>query len=158
MDSHFVREIQNRVDPGDELWCLGDLCGPPTQIENLRKRLASIPCDVHWIKGNHDTHPEAISDLAEFHGQRVELHLDRDKRDGHPMKLVLDHYPMRSWNARHHGSIHLHGHVHGQIQNGYIRRADVGVDTDRWEMAYGGISQKKIVDTLMKIPAPKHRG
>lgn len=157
MDSHFVREINNRVDPSDELWCLGDLCGPPTQIDNLRARLASIPGEIHWIKGNHDTDPEAVSDLAEFHGQRVEMTLDEEKKDGYPMMLVLDHYPMKSWNGRYHGSLQLHGHVHGQTDNSGIRRADVGVDTDRWDWAYGGISQEDVVSKLTEIPAPKHR-
>lgn len=157
MDSHFLREMNNTLSSGDEIWCLGDLCGPRTRIDNLRACLSEIPCEVHWIKGNHDPDPEAVSDLAEFHGQRVEMHTSEKQRDGHDLKLVLDHYPMHSWNARYHGAIQLHGHVHGQIDNHGMRRGDVGVDTDGWDMAYDGISQRDITDKLMKIPAPKHR-
>jgi calcineurin-like phosphoesterase family protein len=157
MDDHFVRELQGNLSPGDELWCLGDMSGPPTQIENLRARLASIPCMVHWIEGNHDPDPETVSNLVEFHGHRQEINLEREKRDGYPMKLVLDHYPLHSWSGRYHGSIHLHGHVHGQTDNSGMRRPDIGVDTNRWGRTYDDISEETVVDTLTKIPAPKHR-
>ena len=37
------------------------------------------------------------------------------------MRITLDHYPMLTWNAQHHGSvdapnIHLYGHVHALYQ------------------------------------------
>lgn len=156
MNDHFVREIKERVDPDDEIWCLGDLTGPPTQMENLRKRLASIPCDVHWVKGNHDPDPEPISDLAECHGHRVEFRSSyKDRQDGQRVRIVLDHYPLYTWNGWRHGSIHLHGHVHGGIssENSGKRRADVGVDTNRWPGAYSGISERGVVSKLTRIPA-----
>lgn len=158
MCSHFVREINDRVDLGDEIWCLGDLTGPPTQMDNLRKRLDSIRCDVHWIRGNHDPDPEPISDLTECHGHRVEFLSDhKDRQDGQRVRIVLDHYPLRSWNGHYHGTIQLHGHVHGNLSsaNSGRRRADVGVDTDRWPGAYSGISEKGVVSKLTRIPAPK---
>ena len=31
--------------------------------------------------------------------------------------LVLFHYPLAEWNAGHHGSIQLYGHIHANIAN-----------------------------------------
>ena len=50
----------------------------------------------------------------------------RIKDMGH--KVILSHYPFASWDCKHYGSIHLHGHVHGRPMEGLGRAYDVGVD------------------------------
>src|SRR5262245_66437132 len=45
--------------------------------------------------------------------------------DGH--RLVLCHYPFRSWNKMGKGVIDLHGHSHGKLKE-LPRQYDVGVD------------------------------
>lgn len=42
-------------------------------------------------------------------------------------KIILSHYPMRSWNQQGRGSLHLYGHCHGSIAD-YGRSMDVGID------------------------------
>ena len=42
------------------------------------------------------------------------------------------HFPIHSWNRQHHGSIHLHGHTHGSLDNSHLFRFDMGVDC--WNM------------------------
>lgn len=111
---------------------------------------------MHWIKGNHDPDPETISDLAECHGHRVEFRSEhRDRQDGERVRIVLDHYPMCTWNGWRYGAIQLHGHVHGDMndENSGRRRADVGVDTDRWPGTYSGISERGIVSKITRTPA-----
>jgi calcineurin-like phosphoesterase family protein len=50
--------------------------------------------------------------------------------------IALMHYPMLSWPKSHHGSLMLHGHVHGRREDNErnreagIRRYDVGVDAN----------------------------
>ena len=51
--------------------------------------------------------------------------------DGIKTKLVLFHYPIDSWNRYHHGTLHLHGHTHGNLAD-KPGRCDVGVD--KWSM------------------------
>lgn len=45
--------------------------------------------------------------------------------DGH--RLVLCHYPFRSWNGQHKRALNLHGHSHGRLKP-LLRQYDVGVD------------------------------
>jgi calcineurin-like phosphoesterase family protein len=42
-------------------------------------------------------------------------------------RLVLCHYPLRSWNGMGRGAINLHGHSHGRMAP-LRRQFDVGVD------------------------------
>ena len=47
--------------------------------------------------------------------------------------MTLSHYPILEWNHRHFGSIHIHGHCHGNIDRTYNAlsnelRIDVGFD------------------------------
>jgi calcineurin-like phosphoesterase family protein len=43
------------------------------------------------------------------------------------VRLVLCHYPFRTWNAMAKGAYDLHGHSHGQLKAA-PRQVDVGVD------------------------------
>lgn len=49
---------------------------------------------------------------------------------GYP-PYVLCHYPLREWDRKHYGAIHLHGHSHGNTIWAKGERAlDVGVDSN----------------------------
>lgn len=54
------------------------------------------------------------------------------------INVSLMHYPMMSWPKSHHGSLHLHGHIHSkgdynlQQKNDGILRYDVGVDANNF--------------------------
>ena len=74
----------------------------------------------HLIIGNND--PPAIVALpgwasAQPYGEIV--------ADG--VRLVLCHYPFRTWNGIDRGAMNLHGHSHGRLKP-LPRQADVGVD------------------------------
>lgn len=140
----------------DVLFILGDLGGPRTQTDHVRSLIKRCPAPVRWIMGNHDREawPAALDEYAEHCGDRVEIRTDRaDPRDDHPVFLVLDHYPMASWNRAYHGAVHLHGHVHGRFDNGRLRRFDVGVDS----IGVEPIQESEIIDRALEVDPPKYK-
>lgn len=44
--------------------------------------------------------------------------------------VVMCHYPMVTWNKKHYGAVHLHGHSHGTLQTTAKNRYDIGTDTN----------------------------
>lgn len=117
MDNELIRRWNERVQPGDIVFHLGDFsfARPARYLEQLNGR-------KHLDLGNHDRKRaldlrgwfETISD-----GFR-EIAIGDDF-------VVLCHYALRVWNRSHHGSLHLYGHSHGNLP-GDSQSCDVGVD------------------------------
>ena len=117
MDEALIAAWNHRVGDGDEIWHLGDfarrLADAPALLGRLNGR-------KHLILGNND-HPE-IAALTDWVSVRHYHELDEDGR-----RLILCHYPFRSWNGQARGAINLHGHSHGKLKP-MPRQFDVGVD------------------------------
>jgi calcineurin-like phosphoesterase family protein len=124
MHETIINGMNERVQKNDELYILGDVsfyCG-----RKVCAILDAIKCQrKHLIIGNHDAKNigrayawESVSDYK--------IVFD------HNVMVVLMHYPIESWKAMAHGSIHLHGHRHGNAgHHGTSQlkfRVDVGVD------------------------------
>jgi len=155
MDRAIVEAWRRVLTGEDTLYVLGDLGGPPTETDHVRALLAECPAPVRWIEGNHDrdSWPDALEPLATCLGDRVEIRTDRsDPRDDHPVFLVLDHYPMASWNRSYHGAVQLHGHVHDGLDNEGIRPFDVGIDS----IGVEPVPESEIIDQALAIDPPKY--
>jgi calcineurin-like phosphoesterase family protein len=123
MDAQLIDNINRVVQPDDLLYHLGDFCWSASKAGHYRQRLKVK--QLHIVRGNHDSsslrqHCSTFQDMLckKFNGQ----------------KIHLCHYPMISWDALHHGGMHLYGHCHGSMEqplNQWFpgRRAmDVSVD------------------------------
>ena len=88
-----------------------------------------------FLRGNHDywlgknRYKKAV---AKADGKIVEV-VDYKEIKHEGSVIVLSHYPFRSWNKSFHGSIHFHGHCHGNVVEDEsvqqkLRRVDMGVD------------------------------
>lgn len=122
-DSALLDAINHRVQPNDKLWILGDFCwGKEVEAAAYLKR---INCnDVNLVWGNHDNR-----NIAPLFKQDIEQGMIRVKGQ----RIWLNHYPMRSWDGRFHGTWHLYGHVHDRFSeddrnNPELLTKDVGVD------------------------------
>jgi calcineurin-like phosphoesterase family protein len=107
------------VRPEDEVWHLGDFAvrQPARQVRSL---LEALNGHKHLVVGNNDD--AAVSLCAAWQSVQTYAELVFDG-----VRLVLCHYPFRSWRDMGRGAINLHGHSHGRLKP-LPRQFDVGVD------------------------------
>jgi len=117
MDALLIERWNAAVAPDDTIWHLGDVARRPGDVAGLLARLNGTK---HLIRGNND--PDATLAAAGWASVGDYAELEVAGR-----KLVLCHYPFRSWNSQHRGAIDLHGHSHGRLKP-MPRQFDVGVD------------------------------
>jgi calcineurin-like phosphoesterase family protein len=116
MDAGLIARWNAVVNADDEVWHLGDFARSAKAAAGIFPRLNGRK---HLILGNNDA--AAVCGLGwESVGRYAEI-----EAEGH--KLVLCHYPFRSWNGMHRGALNLHGHSHGRLKP-MARQYDVGVD------------------------------
>jgi calcineurin-like phosphoesterase family protein len=86
--------------------------------------------EKHLIRGNHDYKiaDKFVNCWASISDIKQVDYIEPTK--GIKTEIICCHYPMLSWRHKEQGSIHLHGHVHGGIQelNKGTRRMDVSVE------------------------------
>lgn len=127
------------VHPDDHVLHLGDFAF--RQKNGIDEYASKLNGKIFILPGNHDKIQQLL--LLSTNGSPVE---NRWQVMPHIMtyfvqrtreKVELCHYPILAWNARHHGRVHLHGHVHtkkGESKKpGYIylpNTYDVGVDNN----------------------------
>ena len=119
MDEALVEAWNSVVGLGDTVWHLGDFAvrPRPTRVPELLKQLHG---EKHLIAGNNDG--PVTRGCAGWASVRDYAEIELDGR-----RLVLCHYPLRSWNGMSRGAINLHGHSHGRMAP-LLRQFDVGVD------------------------------
>jgi calcineurin-like phosphoesterase family protein len=118
-DAALVERWNATVSDGDEVWHLGDFAlGPPP--ERIVELLAALRGTKHLVIGNNDE-PATVEAPCWASVQHY-AEIDVDGR-----RLVLFHYPLRTWNGIGRGALDLHGHSHGKLKP-LSRQYDVGVD------------------------------
>lgn len=121
MDEALVANWNAAVGPEDEVWHLGDVA---RRLVDVAPSLERLNGTKHLLLGNLD--PPGIAAVPGWAsvGAYAELTLD-------DYRLVLCHYPFRSWNGQGRGALNLHGHSHGRLKP-LPRQHDVGVDARGW--------------------------
>lgn len=142
---------------GSTLWHLGDLCfGKNVDLhKNLVEILKFIIVDcglnLNMLVGNHDNRQAIqkalvevqekynkggeviLRDYYEISKAQMEHNLGRDYKSRLGItaeKIVLFHFPIHEWNKCHKGSLHFHGHCHGNLEGKQMyNRIDVGLDS-----------------------------
>ena len=117
MDEALVAGWNAVVGPADEIWHLGDVARRAADVAGLLARLNGIK---HLVRGNND--PAGTGEAVGW--ASVQDYAELTEGDA---RLVLCHYPFRSWNGQHRRAIDLHGHSHGKLKP-VLRQFDVGVD------------------------------
>jgi calcineurin-like phosphoesterase family protein len=138
MNNAVVRQINDKIGPNDEAYCLGDWnFGVKHNAKIFRDRLHCKK--IHLILGNHDTQKGGnfvIPDSQDSNGKHLffydlfesvsnykEIFLNKKR-------ICMFHYPIASWNEMA-SSIHLFGHTHSRPEDRFFnggKSMDVGLD------------------------------
>lgn len=117
MDAVLIERWNAVVGPGDIVWHLGDVARRAADVPALLARLHGVK---HLLRGNND--PDATADAPGWASVASYAEIDLA---GH--RLIMCHYPFRSWNGQRRRALNLHGHSHGRLKP-MLRQYDVGVD------------------------------
>jgi calcineurin-like phosphoesterase family protein len=128
MNELMIRNWNNTVKDNDIVYFLGDFAYK-CSVRSAEDIFRSLNGTKHLVKGNHDYKiATKFKDWASISDINQVDYVDTvtDSK----IEIILCHYPMISWRHSNHGSIHLHGHTHGSIQdkNLGVKRFDVSVE------------------------------
>lgn len=123
MTAGMIKEWNDLISPDDTTYILGDVAFMSGY--EASKIINSLNGTKILIEGNHDR--KTLQDLH-FRNAFSEVHKYLDiTYDGH--KIVMFHYPIAEWDQMHRGSIHFHGHLHGNTSGlEKFRARDMGMD------------------------------
>lgn len=132
MNNAIVTDWNAKVTTEDTVYFLGDFAMGPK--DKHIEFLAQLNGNIKIVPGNHDGH---LKKLSKDNGlpPNVEM-LDAIHTLKYEHKyFIMCHFPMEEWegmagHSSEHisGSIHLHGHTHGNLKNKIKGRWDVGYD------------------------------
>lgn len=149
MNEVMIERWNEKVAPDDHVYHLGDFSfGQRSWSEGVVWRLNGV---IHCLTGNHDKKkrmPRHIDGKFIHLGHYHELVVEEKSIRWGILPIILCHYPFDSWNKSCHGSVHLHGHCHGNLKTTRNRRLDVGVDCHD----FYPLSLEEIKEMLIKQP------
>lgn len=135
MNSYIENELK-KVGPDDVVFDLGDMMWK-VQTGDAMNLLQSIPSkNLYKVVGNHDAYnfyrgsQPALGKYFKIIADILDITVV--DMDGTVIPIVLEHYPSLDWNGRYRGSLMIHGHCHGHVddinESGTELRVDVGFD------------------------------
>lgn len=133
----LTSRLNAKIAKDDDVYFIGDFSFDK-KLDSLVKILSNLNGTWHFIPGNHDaTHGEDYPKelLNAIRKTNAELDTNHELLPAYyekkfPIlgKTIMLHYPIEHWNSAHHGTIHLHGHMHGSPIRNVFNRFDVGID------------------------------
>ena len=103
MDEALIKNWNSVVEPTERVICNGDFMFYKSDT-GIFQRLKGYK---ELVLGNHDHTATRNLGWKAIHTRLEFVHNSKH--------VVMDHYPIESWNKKFHGSIHLYGHVHDEI-------------------------------------------
>lgn len=123
MNETMILEWNEVVDHDDTVYILGDVAF--TSGSDAGRIINRLHGSKILIEGNHDR--KTLLDST-FRNAFAEVHKYLDINVG-ATKVVMFHYPIAEWDQMHRGSVHFHGHLHGNTSGlEKFRCKDVGMD------------------------------
>jgi calcineurin-like phosphoesterase family protein len=141
MNEALVAHWNARVRATDQVWHLGDFA---VRLDRhaIHALLGRLHGEKHLVIGNND----GANTIEQPGWCSVQYYAEIMVEQ---VRLVLCHYPFRTWNGMYKGAYNLHGHSHGQLK-ALTRQVDVGVDV--WDLAPVALGEVRA--RRRKITAP----
>lgn len=111
MNNYLMWKWNQKVGKGDEVYIMGDFAFCSGRQAN--ELLDQLNGRKFLIKGNHDSF---LQD-RDFDRSKFVWIKDYAKIYDGNEKVILFHYPIAVWDCKHHGSIHLFGHIHSDKED-----------------------------------------
>jgi calcineurin-like phosphoesterase family protein len=152
MNETIIQNWNATVGVEDEVWILGDVSFDK-RGEQVRDHISRLKGKKFLVLGNHDhvIKKHALDLFEEVYDYRKLYYQDKNHPKGR-WEFILCHYPIISWDMRHHGSIHCHGHCHGTLKlpaGMQTNMFDVGVDNVEWNFA--PVSAEELISRWVNI-------
>lgn len=145
MNELMIKNWNNIVKENDTVYFLGDFAYKCSKqfIETIFWNLNG---EKHLVKGNHDFGLAAKEDFLPWITISDIKQIDFINDKGCKQEIIMCHYPMLSWIHKEQGSWHLHGHVHGSLQefNKGTKRYDCSVEVNN----YTPISLEQLIEKM----------
>lgn len=126
MHKRLIANWNDRVKAKDEIYILGDFSFDSK--EQTLDLLEELNGRKYLIKGNHD-YPLKYKEVK----NQFEFVKDYYVLKYYNQYFILFHYPIFSWERKHYGSLHLHGHSHSKpIEFEHKNLINVGVDCNNF--------------------------
>ena len=131
MNERLVENWNAVVKPEDTVYHLGDFAirNKNMNLDRILEFYNRLNGNKVLLIGNHDLDwIDKVSDQLQF--KPVDY---LEIKDGDDI-VCLMHYPIEDWDGKHHGTIHIHGHVHGRdIISHLPNRFNAGVDVNDYK-------------------------
>lgn len=145
MNEALIANFNECVRPEDTVYHLGDFSFARDPAQVFRR----LNGNKHLLLGNHDWKREKQLRKLPW-GWIKDVYFLRYGK-GKSEKIWLSHFAHRTWPSSHHGTIHLHGHSHGDLPD-HNRSTDVGVDA--WD--YKPVHLDTILRRMKNRAVTKH--
>lgn len=131
-DDEMINLWNKTIQKHDTVYIIGDFSF--ASPERTKKILEKLNGKKHLIIGNHD---KACNSLTNYFVSVSQIKEVTFKKTVFPfldesIHCVLCHFPFAAWNRRMHGSLMIHGHTHGAMDDINVKseelRVDVGFD------------------------------
>lgn len=146
MYHQLIKNWNSVVSPKDTIFYMGDLSfGSTGRIKEFVNQLNG---EIVFILGNHDR----PNKLPKERFSRMDHYLKLDVVEDN-QTIILSHYPILSWDKKHHGAWHLHAHAHFQLTQhnpDYYQNKVLDMGCMGWN--YTPVSYQRIKEVMSTKP------
>jgi len=148
----LVKDVVNKwVKKKDTFFLLGDVS--MAKRADAEKFIDRLNGNKFLIEGNHDKNIDTSTRFSQITKRKDYSY----SKFGLNIHIVLDHFPLVTWNRKMHGAWQLYGHVHGRYSNPFVLAFDVGIDNPELLEITGGIHRPLNLYEIVKLMAKKEQ-